>query len=256
MSHEPYLELAASYALGALEADERSRFEAHLRGGCRECETTLIEYGESLATLAAELPPALPSPRVKAALIARIDAEAPSARERERPSHRWALWRWTVAGALATAAASVVYLGLRVSTLDRELAQRTEELVRLRAQVARQQEFLAILGSPETQLTSLAGLKPSPTARGRMWWLPGTGGYFAANGLPATPSGTTYQLWAIAAGKPVSAGIFDVDPKGSATAQVKPLPLVDKVEMFAVTLEPAGGLPQPSGEMYLAGRAL
>lgn len=36
---------------------------------------------------------------------------------------------------------------------------------------------------------------------------------------------------------------------------MKPLPGVKKAEIFAVTLEPAGGLPQPAGEMYLAGKA-
>jgi hypothetical protein len=30
---------------------------------------------------------------------------------------------------------------------------------------------------------------------------------------------------------------------------------VEKVDVFAVTLEPAGGLPAPSGEMYLAGKS-
>ncbi len=89
-----------------------------------------------------------------------------------------------------------------------------------------------------------------------MWWLRGVGGVLMASGLPMSPPGKTYQLWAIAAGKPVSAGIFTVDQSGTATLQVKPPPAVNSVDMFAVTLEPAGGLPQPSGEMYLAGKVL
>lgn len=256
MSHEPYSEMAPAYALGTLEGEERSQFEAHLRGGCPECERALVEYGESLAGVAAELPPVAPPPSVKAALIRRIDAEARPARPLARPAPRWVPWRWAWAGALASALAVGGYLALKVTALERELHQRSEELAALRAQVAQQRELLGFLRSPETQLVSLGGLKPSPTAHGRMWWQQGAGGFFMASGLPLIPSGKTYQLWAIAGGKPVSAGVFGVDPKGSGTLHVKPLSGVDKVEMFAVTLEPAGGLPQPSGEMYLAGKAL
>ena len=54
----------------------------------------------------------------------------------------------------------------------------------------------------------------------------------------------------------MSAAIFGVDALGGATLPIKPLPSLGDVELFAVTLEPAGGLPQPSGEMYLAGKTL
>ena len=37
--------------------------------------------------------------------------------------------------------------------------------------------------------------------------------------------------------------------------RVPPLSGVGKVDVFAVTLEPAGGLSAPSGEMYLAGKS-
>jgi anti-sigma-K factor RskA len=256
MSHEPYSELASAYALGALEGEERSRFEAHLQGGCRECETALIEYGESLAALVAELPPATPPPSVKATLLRRLDAQARPARALELPHPRRTLWRFVWTGALAAAAVVVGYLGVTVNSLNRELTQRAEEVAALRAQVAQQREFLALFSAPETQVVTLDGLKPSPTGRGRMWWHTKAGGFFIATGLPLAPSGKTYQLWAIVGGKPVSVGVFDLDPKGSGTLRAKTPPGVEKVEMFAVTLEPAGGLPAPSGEMYLAGKAL
>jgi anti-sigma-K factor RskA len=88
-----------------------------------------------------------------------------------------------------------------------------------------------------------------------MWWLGARGGVFIADGLPATPPGKSYQLWAITGNKPVSAGVFDVGPQGSAAFRVEAPPGVDGVDVFAVTLEPAGGVPQPTGEMYLAGKA-
>jgi len=162
--------------------------------------------------------------------------------------------RWTWAGTVLVGALVVAYVGWTLNALERELVQRAGEVASLRGAVSRHQEVLRILGAPETQIVVLDGLKPSPAAHGRMWWHREAGGFFVASGLPATPPGKSYQLWAITAGTPLLAGLFDVDPKGSATLRVKPLPGVEKVEMFTVTLEPTGGSAKPSGPVYLAGR--
>ena len=163
----------------------------------------------------------------------------------------WLAW----GGALAAAALVAGYLGWTLTALEGELTERAREVTSLQQEIARQQELLKTLVSADTQVVALEGLKPSPAARGRMWWHGGAGGFFVASGLRAAPAGKTYQLWAIAGGTPRSAGVFDVDPKGSAALRVTPLAGVEKVKAFAVTLEPAGGLPKPSGPMYLAGKA-
>ena len=163
----------------------------------------------------------------------------------------WLAW----GGAFAAAAVVVGYLGWTLTALDGELTERAREVTSLQQEIARQQELLKTLISADTQVVALDGLKPSPAARGRVWWHRAAGGFFLASGLPAAPAGKTYQLWAIAGGTPLNAGVFDVDPKGTAALRVKPLPGVGKANVFAVTLEPAGGLPQPSGAMYLAGKS-
>ena len=71
--------------------------------------------------------------------------------------------------------------------------------------------------------------------------------------LPPDPEGKDYQLWAIAGGKPVSAGVFSVSAEGSALVPLLQFPTQGSVAAFAVTLEPAGGVPQPSGDMVLIG---
>ncbi|MBI4590573.1 MAG: anti-sigma factor [Candidatus Rokubacteria bacterium] len=167
-----------------------------------------------------------------------------------------ALWRLAWAGTLAAAAFVVGYLGWTINGLERELKQQAGEAASLRTQIARQQEVLAILRAPETQVVALGGLQPSPAARGRIWWHREAGGFFVASGLPPAPAGKTYQLWVITAGTPVGAGVIDVDPAGTGTLRVSPHPRIEKVDLFAVTLEPTGGLAKPSGAMYLAGRAL
>jgi anti-sigma-K factor RskA len=46
-----------------------------------------------------------------------------------------------------------------------------------------------------------------------------------------------------------------VAASGAGGLAVRPLPGVASVNAFAVTLEPAGGLPAPSGAMYLLGKS-
>jgi len=144
--------------------------------------------------------------------------------------------------------------------LDERTAERDEALAReaaaLRAELSRQQQLIAMLREPTTEIVALSGLEPARAARARMVWNAPLGGLLVAAGLPPVPAGKTYQLWAIA-GKnpPVPAGVFTVDAGGSASLRVPPLAGMGKVDVFAVTLEPAGGLPAPSGPMYLAGKS-
>ena len=171
-----------------------------------------------------------------------------------RPRRSW--WPVVLAGAVAASIAGIA-VGLAVSTVyERRLEAFGREAAALRGELQRQQATLALLQDPTTQIVALAGLEPAPSARARMLWSAPTGGLFVAAGLPPAPEGKAYQLWAIA-GKnaPVSAGVFGVDARGSASVAVPPLPGVSGVDVFAVTLEPAGGLAAPSGPMYLAGKS-
>ena len=79
---------------------------------------------------------------------------------------------------------------------------------------------------------------------------------FTAEGLPSVPAGKVYQLWVIVNAKPVSVGVFTPDGSGRVHAVMDTPPIPVMPGAVAVTLEPAGGLPQPSGAVYLTGNAL
>jgi len=260
-------ELAAVYALGGLDGDERARFEALLDAGDVEATSALREFEVTLVELAGESVEAPPA-RAKAAVMDRIAAARPrpsGAAVRPvpttRPRRSWWPAVWAAAAAAGIAAIAV---GLSISaTYERRLEALAREASALRAGLERQQAELdrqramvALVRDPATQIVALAGLEPAPSARARMIWNAPAGGLFVASGLPVAPEGKTYQLWAIA-GKsaPVSAGVFEVDAQGAGSLRVPPLPGVDKVDVFAVTLEPAGGLPAPSGKMFVAGKS-
>jgi len=101
---------------------------------------------------------------------------------------------------------------------------------------------------------TLGGLTPHPQAQARIIWNAHAGGLLVAADLPPLPEGKIYELWAIAGGKPLPAGLFGVDAQGKGRLAVAPLPGGASVDVFAVTLEPAGGVQSPTGAMYLASK--
>jgi anti-sigma-K factor RskA len=258
---EELRELAAGYALGSLDGEDRARFEALLRAGDRDARRELRQFEETLTRVAAERPEA-PPPSVKAALLARVaaaprEAAADGGRVLPMPSRpRRRIWTAVLAGAMAAGIAAIA-VGLAVSTrYERRLEALGQEAAALKAELERQASVLVILRDPATQVVALNGLAPSPTAKARMMWHEKAGGILVATGLPPAPEGKAYQLWAIAGqSAPVPAGVFTVDAGGTGSLRVPPLPGVTRVDVFAVTLEPAAGVPAPTGLMFLAGKS-
>jgi anti-sigma-K factor RskA len=258
MNRDEVRELAAVYALGALDGEDRARFEALLEAGDPEAVSALREFEDTAVELAGALV-AAPPQRTRAALMERIDAAERSATAprpvRPAPA-RWSWWPALWAGAMAAGLAAIV-VGYGVSaSYEQRLAALGREAGALRAELDAERAVLALLGDPATQIVALAGLEPAPSAQARMIWNASGGGLLVASGLPPAPEGKDYQLWAIAGSNaPVPAGVFGVDARGAARLTVPRLPGMGRADVFAVTLEPAGGRPTPSGPMYLAGKS-
>lgn len=246
--HEPFADLAAAYAIGGLDGDEQARFEAHLRSGCTECDRAVAEHREALVEVArglAEPPP----PRVRRLLVERLARESAV---RRPPARFWRGIRWAASVAVAAGLLASLVSVYVSSQYESRIGQMAREAAALREQVQQQLLALALLRDPETLVVQLNGLEPSPNARARMIWHGRDGGVLLTSDLPPAPHGKAYELWVIAAGKPVGAGVFNVDDEGKGGIRVAPIPNVSVVDQFAVTLEPAGGVSAPTGPMYLA----
>jgi anti-sigma-K factor RskA len=245
-SHEPFAEWAALASVHALDGDEQVRFEAHLAAGCAQCEETQRE----LALAAAALPLALPEIPVPPELRDRVLARVGSAPRRARPPGRARAeggrsrsWRWA-AGLVAAGVVGLIawdQYELR-SALERQQAS----VARLEHELASQRTLTSLVGGTDSSVAALKGTAPAPQADGWIAWSPARkSGFLVVHNLPMAPAGKQYQLWVIAGGQPVPAGVFDVDNLGHASMVVAveaPAP-----DGFAITLEPAGGGPAPSG---------
>jgi anti-sigma-K factor RskA len=245
-SHEPFAEWAALASIQALDGDERVRFEAHLAAGCVECEETQRE----LALAAAALPLALPEvpvpPELRDRLLARVGSAPPLARPSTRTraeGGRSRSWRWA-AGLVA--AGVIGFMAWDQYQLRSALERQQAAVARLEHELASQRTLTSLVGGTDSSVAALKGTPPAPQADGWIAWSPDRkSGFLVVHNLPMPPAGKQYQLWVIAAGHPVSAGVFDVDNLGHASLVV-PVE-APKPDGFAITLEPAGGGPAPSG---------
>ena len=260
MAHDELHESTGAYVLGALTDEDRASFEAHL-AGCAACREEVRSFREVVRglDLAVEqhVPPAALRERVLAgaARLAAPRADAPASR-RVSP----ASW------ATAAAAAAAVLIGLYAATLrgrvqsleDELLALRSEtstlrrdlEQARTRTSVAERMTF--VLAANDMRRVDLTGQAAAPTAVGRALWSRSSGLIFSAD-LPPAPADRVYQLWVVTAAGPVSAGLLTETPQGGLTLVSGAIEAGDP-QALAVTLEPAGGVPAPTGPMYLVGK--
>jgi anti-sigma-K factor RskA len=262
--HDRYAALAGPYALGILSVDEHRAFEAHL-AGCPECRAEVrdaVVVAEGLGrAVAPQEPPAELRDRVIAAALAARPAESPS---RIGPVNRassptFAPWL------LAAASFAAVALGLYSWTLSVKLRETDAALREAQARLASVESQMAslkrvsdettliadVLSAPDVVRVDLAGQADARTATGRALWSPSRGLVVAASNMPVLPAGRVYQLWVVTSSTKVSAGIIRPDSAGRFQAASRVT--APRATAIAVTIEPEGGVPQPTGSIYLAG---
>jgi anti-sigma-K factor RskA len=154
----------------------------------------------------------------------------------------------------------VVGLRTELASASAELANTVERLARSEAQlavatrsVATAEARMVVLTAPDMRQVNLAGQPAAPTASGRAFLSRARGLVFTATDLPPLPPGRGYQLWVVTPTAPVSVGMVQVDNTGRA-AQAFPTPATQgPIAAVAVTIEPEGGVPAPTGDRYLVG---
>ena len=249
-SHDTYETLAAVDAVGALDGDDLTGFETHLATGCDACASLVRESQEALAQLALAGPPAVPPPDVKARLLQRLGSG-----ERARAQRRgWLTWAAATAAvvALAVMLASGIVASryeAQLGRMAREMGQERERLQREEAALRTQVAVLELLRDPATRVLELRGESSSAVAR--VIWNDKAGGHLLVANLPPAPAGKAYELWVLGGGQPRPAGLFQTDADGRAAQKVD---ATGEAKGFAVSLEPAQGVPAPTGPIVLASK--
>ena len=230
--HDELKANAAGYALGSLDADERRVFEAHL-ADCGECAAEVASLRPVVGALATAVPQVTPRAEVRARVLGHASPTSIPQR-----SMTWL----PLAAAVVVAAGAALY-AVRVH----------QQVTELQGQLVQAQSATSVLAAPDLARIDLQGQMVAPDARARALWSRTRGLVFSAANLPALPAGKVYQVWVVTAQAPVSAGFLVPDDSGGGTAYYMTPPDIGAPVAVAVTLEPAGGVPAPTGDRYLVG---
>jgi anti-sigma-K factor RskA len=250
------------YALGALDGEEKQELEAHVRL-CSECEREVKAARQRVALLGLAAPVQTPPARVKAELLRRVRAERPPATAGvvgEKAEHKrgfgfgWLTPAFGVAAVVFAALAGVFWTRdvrdvQRIQALEGQLAQ-----VQTHSQeIARASETTdKLLEMPGTTRVALMPQPGMPKGRGGVLYNAKMGMVACAGWLPAPPSGKSYQLWLVPAeGKPMSLHVF-ANGEWEKPMSMTIAPGLE-AKAFAITEEPEGGMPQPTGPKVLVG---
>jgi anti-sigma-K factor RskA len=113
--------------------------------------------------------------------------------------------------------------------------------------------LVKLLTEPGSRLAELKGTAQASGAFAKLAYDKNGHALLLANGLPPAPQGKEYQLWFIVGSNPPVPGkTFAPDKAGHGTLNDQvPKQALDSA-VFAITLEPAGGVTAPTGAIYLS----
>ncbi len=231
MTHSEMEDLYELYLLGALEYEQASEIAEHVNRQCDHCVAQLKEASRLIAGLPALAEISQPPADLRARVLA---IAAPPAPARQRP-------QWPAAFALACAASvALAFWGLGQQNRLEELNRQRNEL----------RSALAILSEADTKTVSFGQAQNDP--QGRVFISKNGGVVFLGNRLPQLASGKTFEFWLVPAkGNPQAAGLFTTNAQGiSVNVLARSVNPADYAAV-AVSIEPAGGSPQPSTKPIL-----
>lgn len=245
------------YALGTLEGDEERAIESHL-ATCAACSHKLDEARGRIALLALAAPRTEPSPAVKDRLLRQVRSSAPTGTrepvrmEPERAGGIMARW-WAAAlvPAFAILLIASVYLWNVNTHLDREIASLRASIQDQQKQLDYARNVAHLLEAKDTLTVSLAPMPGMPQGAVKVMYNEKMGMLMYDGWIEPPPQDKSYQLWVVPMeGHPISVGV--VNPATSDTAHwLTKMPEGVTAKTIAITLEPAGGMPQPTGPMVL-----
>jgi len=246
------------YALGALEGDERQAIASHV-AACPACAQKLAVARGRVALIGMATPEVAVPPNVRQRLIARIRLESTAgpatvpARREPAPRTESARW-WSIV--LAPAGAALVIATIMLWSQNEKLKTQLDQL---RSSVASQQQQLEesehaadLLAARDTVVVPLAPMPGAPQGTARVAFNKNMGMLMYDGSIAPAPEHMSYQLWLMPTeGAPINAGVFNPKP-GETDHWMMQLPPGVTPKAFAITLEPAGGMPHPTGPKLLA----
>jgi anti-sigma-K factor RskA len=262
---EDYDDRLMEFALGTLAPDESAPLRTHLANGCPRCAALLAEFQTTVSMLPLALPNEAPPVSIRQRLLDRaardVNAVTESRRAISVPNEPENRRRIGPAIFRAVAACLAVGLGLAylqqhniAKRLASKVNQQAQQNADLRNALASEAETIHAIGSPSNLMVSMEGAIRAG-GEGRIFIDPKLGKWWCTTrGLRQLPAGKIYEFWLIPQNqKPIPAGTFSVDASGSGYLTGAVPANIGASAIAAVTDEPAGGVPQPTGQIQIKG---
>lgn len=245
--HDELRQLAELAPMMVLATDEQRALAAHLAAGCLECDR-LVEGGiEAVEILALATPLVAPEPASKARLLSGAGPAGPGVVPRRARRGRAVRGIALAAGLLLVVLAGAGLLG--------EVDDRNLQIAALGDRLGALEEAVDAITAPSAHPVALHGEDLYADAVVRAWLDPVEGRIaLAADALPRVPADRTYQLWAVTGEGPRDLGVFAADAEGSVLVVIRMQIASMEGVVLAVSVEPAGGMPAPSGPIVFVSR--
>jgi anti-sigma-K factor RskA len=219
-------DLVAPYLLGSLGENEHNSFEAHLKE-CQRCREEVVELEPGLASLAAAnavTPPADLRKRVLSAVTGESTTPFEANTEAAaRARNWWSRWLMPAAAILIVVVGAFAIFG--TNPID------------------------AVLDAPDATTVALAASDeftgPPPSDAQVTFSASQQSAVLEFDTLVDPDGDNVYEAWLIGASGPIPAGTFTPDSDGAVVIKLDGTAQPGTV--VAVTEEPAGGSPQPTG---------
>jgi anti-sigma-K factor RskA len=219
MGADPH-SLVAPYALHALDDEECRAFEQHL-AVCERCRQELAGLKEAAASLAYGAAGPAPPPELRERILTQARSER--ANVASLPQRRQS---WTAPLAAAAAIAASVAIGLGVWTATRPSSTNA---------------FTTVVAQAGSRVIPMGDQGALAVAR--------DGKAALILRVPKAPAGKTYEAWVIRDDGIEPAGLFGGGGEASVVELTRSVP---RGSVIGVTVEKAGGAPQPTQRPFVA----
>jgi anti-sigma-K factor RskA len=268
-------EIAPLYVIGALDEKTAEEVEASLHSATTEQQRVIAQWRDVATLLPQALSLQSPPDHVRERLLNRIAEEtqqtpieiaveestseelAGRAEEKvlsfvqpRRAESRPA--RWLLIAAAALLALTCGYLFKHNADLARERDNVARERDDFSKELAMWRRQIDDIVSPRTRIIAMVG-DETPQANAKVVWdMNARQWAIYIFDLPTPPSDKDYQLWYVTKNAKISAAVFRTDEQGRTVLKLTlPPDALAGLAATAVTLEPSGGSPQPTGKFYL-----
>jgi anti-sigma-K factor RskA len=250
-------------ALGVLGGEECQDLRAHI-ASCAECTGNLAAAQGRVALFALSAPPQNPSPSARERLLEKVLAEKIEGTEilpekfatrSGRPALRWWNSLWVPATALLAIATVLLWVNDRRINGQLQKMRATEQMFEV--EMHHQRELVSFFAAGDTKAVSLAATTKMSSDWASLRYNTRMGMVCYTGDLPAPPPHKEYQMWIVPmVGSPISAGAFMPASFNNGRMCMAKMPEGISCKSFAVTLEPMGGMPHPTGPAVLSGNGL